>query len=233
MVVRKHQLQKFVKRWGTQVLRLGFSAWSAAVSRMKWQKQAIAAQQERCRLARLQQAFTKYIPSPRCQPNLESPVCLCYLIIHDVFEFSLSDSALIHISGTTSDGLLDSSCNGNAHHTSGDCLHHTCHVNCTFLATKSTSELCSAGQLLIFWLQLHFGSASEHLCSCHAIPCNIVRFLSKAVRRARGCVSLGAHPASAYSVAGQEKCSLVYKFAEVVHQKAAMDEAASQDSAIE
>ena len=59
MVARKHRLQKFVKRWGTQVLSRGLSAWMSAVKQLKQQRRAAAIGQERSRLLCLQSAFDK------------------------------------------------------------------------------------------------------------------------------------------------------------------------------
>ncbi|KAK9838858.1 hypothetical protein WJX74_004668 [Apatococcus lobatus] len=60
MVAQKHQLQKFVKRWGAQVLSRGLVAWMSAVNQLKQQRQAVADCQERHRLLCLQSAFDKW-----------------------------------------------------------------------------------------------------------------------------------------------------------------------------
>lgn len=64
MVARKHQLQRFVKRWGAVVLRRGLSAWVAAIRQLKQQQRAVAESKERNRLLALQSAFDRQASSP-------------------------------------------------------------------------------------------------------------------------------------------------------------------------
>lgn len=70
MVARKHQLQRFVKRWGAVVLRRGLSAWVAAIRQLKQQQQAVAVSLERIRLQSLQSAFDRQASSPRLSSGL-------------------------------------------------------------------------------------------------------------------------------------------------------------------
>ena len=92
MVARKHQLQKFVKRWGAVVLRRGLSAWVSAIRQLKQQQKAVAESQERIRLMSLQSAFDRQASSSRLSSGLIKyalillPVHACSLLIHNITE---------------------------------------------------------------------------------------------------------------------------------------------------